>query len=375
MENPFKKPKFKKILLISAGALGAIIILALSTGYLILRGYVRKMNLVDLSDTEENTVEYEDNYDDGSYANYDGSDDTLYSEGLAEAETNTYENEDNISILSVKDDITDIPVMEDKDVLNILLIGSDSRDPKVRGRSDAMMILSVNKKNDKIILTSLLRDIYLTIPGKSSNRLNAAYAQGGAKLLIETIEQNFRIKIDKYVSVDFFAFMDVIDTIGGVTVEVTDEEIPYLNSGVREINRLLDEEITKDTLTTGGKLLLNGKQALGFSRIRYLGTDFARTARQRKIMEQIFNKLKKTSISNIINLLNTVLPKVTTNFTEKEIISHILRLPEYLGYDFEQLRIPANGSYENKKIKKMEVLVIDFEENVKLLQNTIYLTE
>lgn len=375
MENPFKKPKFKKILLISAGALGAIIILALSTGYLILRGYVRKMNLVDLSDTEENTVEYEDNYDDGSYANYDGSDDTLYSEGLAEAETNTYENEDNISILSVKDDITDIPVMEDKDVLNILLIGSDSRDPKVRGRSDAMMILSVNKKNDKIILTSLLRDIYLTILGKSSNRLNAAYAQGGAKLLIETIEQNFRIKIDKYVSVDFFAFMDVIDTIGGVTVEVTDEEIPYLNSGVREINRLLDEEITKDTLTTGGKLLLNGKQALGFSRIRYLGTDFARTARQRKIMEQIFNKLKKTSISNIINLLNTVLPKVTTNFTEKEIISHILRLPEYLGYDFEQLRIPANGSYENKKIKKMEVLVIDFEENVKLLQNTIYLTE
>lgn len=378
MDKPSKKPKFKKILLISLGSVLTLLLLVVSVGYLVLRGFIRKMNLVDLESIEEENnayiADYDEDFSDGDYMFYEEYDETLDSFSVNNTNSGNEDDED-ISILSVNDKVTDIPIMDDKDVINILLIGSDSRDPKVRGRSDAILIMSVNKKKEKIVLTSLLRDIYLDIPGKSSNRINAAYAMGGAKLLIETIEHNFRINIDKYISVDFYAFMDIIDALGGVTIEVSEEEVPYINSSVREINNLLKEDSSKDIITTSGKLLLNGKQTLGFSRIRYLGTDFARTARQREVLEQVFYKLKKSRISNIVNILNVVLPKVTTNFTENEIISHILNIPDYLGYDFEQLRIPLNGSYKNANIKKMAVLVIDFEENIKELQNMIYLTD
>lgn len=265
--------------------------------------------------------------------------------------------------------------MEDKDVLNILLIGSDARDTKSRGRSDAMMILSINKKKETIILTSLLRDIYLDIPGKTGNRLNAAYAIGGPRLLMETIEHNFRIKLDKYISVDFFAFMEIIDAIGGVTVEISDKELEYMNKHISEINKILKEDKKNDLLNSSGEILLNGKQTLGFSRLRYIGTDFARTARQRKVMEQIFKKLKNIGFNKLIDILNIVLPKVTTNFKELEIISHVLRLPDYLGYEFVQWSIPEKGSYSNEKIKGMAVLLIDFEENINQIFNKIYLTE
>jgi len=141
------------------------------------------------------------------------------------------------------------------------------------------------------------------------------------------------------------------------------------------MNLKLNEEADKDVLSAPGKHLLNGKQTLGYCRIRYIGTDFARTARQRKVMEQIFEKMKKAGLLNIIDILNTVLPKVTTNLKEREIISHIINLPDYLRYEFIQCRIPIDGSYENKRIRGMDVLVIDFDKNIKEISQKIYMTE
>lgn len=375
MEKTSKKLKAKKIIIISICSLIAIFLLVVSIGYLTLRSYIRKMNLIDLDSMDEAYYEIAEEYEESTfdneiYGNYDDYHEELYSEHLIDDQ-----NKDNISTLSVNDNISDISIMEDKDVFNILLIGSDSRDSKVRGRSDAMMILSINKKKKAIILTSLLRDIYLNIPGRTGNRLNAAYALGGPKLLMETIEHNFRIKIERYISVDFLAFIDIIDAIGGVTIEVSEKELPFMNSHISEINGILREDKKKDLLTSPGECLLNGKQALGYSRIRYIGTDFARTARQRKVMEQIFEKTKKSGINKLINLLNIILPKVTTNLKEKEIISHIFKLPDYLKYEFVQWSIPVNGSFENAKIRKMDVLIIDFKENINEIFNKIYLTE
>lgn len=370
MKKLFKKIKHKKKILISLSVICLVLIAIVLTGYIILKSYIRKMNLVDKNVAQDNYVSF-DGHDD-----YDGNENTNSPDNLA-ADSDNADSESTYSaeeiVLADYDDVTDIPVMKNKDVINILLIGSDSRNPdNDRGRSDAMMILSVNKRKDTIILTSLLRDIYLSIPGKNANRLNAAYSMGGARLLMETIEDNFRIKLDGYVSVDFYAFLDIIDTIGGVTVEITEEELPVLNDHIRSINGLLHEDADKDLITSAGKHILNGKQALAYSRIRYVGTDFGRTARQRKIMEQVFNKMKSTGIKNIITILNKVLPKVTTDLSEKEIISHVINLPEYLKYEFVQSRIPVDGSYENEKIRGMDVLLIDFKTNIRELAEKIY---
>lgn len=380
MKNTIKKCKIKKVLIISMTTLIVALLTVALIGYLTLRGFIRKMNLVEIDWIQEDYTAYLDDYEEITYDNeiYVLNDENQHTFGTQLAITEDKidgEGKDDISILSVNNNVSDIPIMEDKDVLNILLIGSDARDTKSRGRSDAMMILSINKKKEAIILTSLLRDIYLDIPGKTGNRLNAAYAIGGPRLLMETIEHNFRIKLDKYISVDFFAFMEIIDAIGGVTVEISDKELEYMNKHISEINRILKEDKKNDLLNSSGEILLNGKQTLGFSRLRYIGTDFARTARQRKVMEQIFKKLKNIGFNKLIDILNIVLPKVTTNFKESEIISHVLRLPDYLGYEFVQWSIPEKGSYSNEKIKGMAVLLIDFEENINQIFNKIYLTE
>jgi len=384
MKKSVGKLNVKKIFLISAGVLLALILTVISIGFIIMRHYIRKMNLVD-SDVAQGNYAYADDYNgflssDTAYADEDeilranSGTENMSTDNSAD-ESSGQISTDDAYILQDYTTVKDLPVMEDKDVFNILLIGSDSRDLNDLGRSDAMMILSVNKKTKNIILTSLLRDIYLNIPGKKSNRLNTAYAIGGAKLLTETIEENFKIKLDGYVSVDFFAFLEIIDAIGGVTVEITEEELPFLNSHIRDINKILKEDANKDVLALPGKHLLNGKQTLGYSRIRYVGTDFERTARQRKVIEQIFEKMKKAGIKNIVKLLDIVLPKVTTNLKEIEIISHILNLPDYLGYEFKQWRIPVNGSYRNAKVRGMDVLLIDFEKNIKEISERIYMKE
>jgi LCP family protein required for cell wall assembly len=265
------------------------------------------------------------------------------------------------------------PIMQDKDVFNILLIGSDTRKVGGNGRSDAMIVISINKKTKEIIATSLLRDIYLHIPGKSNNRINAAYALGGADLLMDTVEENFKLQIDRYISVDFFAFIDIVDAIGGVTLEVSEKDIPVINGYIEEINTLTGQEITKDQLTEEGTYLLNGKQTLGYVRNRYVGnSDFERTNRQRKVLEKIFEGVKGLNLLELNKLMNTLLPQVTTNLTQGEIFSLILSVPSFAKYDLKQWRIPIDGSYTGVRIKGMSVLGIDFEKNIKEIQRKIY---
>jgi LCP family protein required for cell wall assembly len=263
--------------------------------------------------------------------------------------------------------------MKDKSVLNILLIGTDTRQMDGPGRSDAIVLVSINRKTQKIIATSLLRDIYLRIPGKGSNRINAAYAYGGADLLMQTIENNFKIKIDRYASIDFFAFMEVVDAVGGVTLEVTKEEIPVINNYVKELNELTNQSENKGCLTEAGTLLLNGKQALGYARDRYIGyADFERTARQRRILEQLYSKVKDLGLIKLNKLLNIILPQITTNLTEGELFTLILSLPSYAKYDLEQWSVPIENTYTFLSIHRMSVLGMDFNKNIKEINKRIY---
>jgi len=372
METNKKKLKHKILLIVSI-SVASVVVITILTAYLMLHSYINKMNLVsaEVNLAEESPVEDEANLQPELSSSIDLADNS---------ESPDISDSPEDEVTSLEEEIRNnmeanqTPIMQDKDVFNILLIGSDTRKTDGRrGLSDAMIIISINKKTKTITATSILRDIYLQIPGKQNNRINAAYALGGADLLMDTIEQNFKIQVDRYASIDFFAFIDIVDAVGGVTLEVTEKEIPVINKYITEINRLTNQVETLDHLIEPGTLLLNGKQALGYARNRYIGNnDFERTARQRRVLEQVFHKIKDIGLLELNSLMNKILPQVTTNLTQGEIFSMILSLPSYAKYDLQQWSIPVNGSYSNMRIRGMAVLGIDFDKNIKEIQKRIY---
>jgi len=259
-------------------------------------------------------------------------------------------------------------------VLNILLIGCDSRTKGGVGRSDAMILVSVNEETKKIHMSSIMRDCYVAIPGRENNRINAAYAFGGGSLLLDTVKTNFAVDVEKYVAFDFCSFIDVVDMNGGVEIDVSEEEKEVLNGYVMDWNAINGKEnVLENQVQTSGLQHLNGVQALCYSRIRFVGNgDFERTERQHEVMNQIFDKIKTLNLLELNDLLNIFLPQIKTNLTEDEILTMLIDVMNYMSYELDSMRIPVEGSYEPLRVNKMAVLGIDLEENQKALEEFIY---
>lgn len=264
--------------------------------------------------------------------------------------------------------------MKEEGVVNILLIGNDSRENGEDGRSDAMILLSINSKSKKLYMTSLLRDIYVDIPGHDGNRLNAAYSFGGAELLMETVEQNFDIEVNRYVLVNFEAFANLVDAVGGVDLELSSEEVEYVNAYLWEYNILTERPEGTDYMDTSlsGLIHLNGPQALAYSRNRYMGTDFGRTERQRKVLSAVIKKLPAAVVTNPREIIDGLMPNLTTNLTRGECYRLSFLAAQFLGYDIVQSSIPQDGTYKNATIRDMAVLEVDFEANKRYIQENIY---
>jgi len=264
--------------------------------------------------------------------------------------------------------------MKEDGVINILLIGNDSRDAGKDGRSDAMILLSISKKTQSIVMLSLLRDMYVEIPGYKDNRLNAAYSFGGAELLMETLEQNLGIEVHRYIQVNFQAFAGLVDAVGGVDLELSNEEVQYVNGYLTEYNMLEGRPEGTDYLDSGayGMLHLNGPQALAYCRIRYIGSDFARTQRQRDVLMAVIKKAPKALLTNAGELLEGLLPNLTTNLTEAECRELSLQVINLARYELAQTRIPIDGSYQNAKIDGKSVLQVDFEKNQEFIRQVLY---
>jgi len=256
-------------------------------------------------------------------------------------------------------------------VTNIVLAGMDGRVTVAGARTDTIMLISVNSRTGKVKVTSLLRDIYVDIPGHEGNRLNTAYRFGGSDLLRATIENNFKIKVDGFVGVDFIMFQRAIDAVGGVMVDIQEKEIENLNSNIREIN--LIDGIAEDTdyITQPGSQLLNGRQALGYVRIRKVGSDFARTQRQRTVLEQVYSRALKMGPIALTGLLEDLLPDVSTDMDKGQIVTLALRVL-LAGSDIEMFRLPVDGGYESVSIRGMSVLDLDWEKNRAALRDFIY---
>ena len=249
-------------------------------------------------------------------------------------------------------------LMSNRRVKNILFIGCDD-DSGGSQRSDSIMLVSIDKVHRKIKLTSFMRDTWVYIPDNDYAKLNAAYAYGGAGLLMDTIEYNFGIKVDNYALVDFEIFSSIIDELGGVEVEVTKKEADFINENTRQT-------------VSAGVTKLNGDEALVYCRIRYLDSDFMRTQRQRKVMSAIVDQVKHSGPIKDYQLAEVILPQVRTDITKGEMIGIGLGALGYLTYDVEQLRIPVDNSYTSQYFGSQQALSIDFDKNKSELRNFIY---
>ncbi|MCQ2471792.1 MAG: LCP family protein [Clostridia bacterium] len=244
------------------------------------------------------------------------------------------------------------------DVLNILLIGLDKADGGV-SRSDSMMLLSIDKSTRTLKLTSFLRDMWVKIPGYYNAKLNAAYAYGGAQLTVDTIESNFNIDIDHFVLVDFDMFEQIIDSLGGVTVDITEREAEFLRTHTR-------------VKVPAGENTLNGEYALIYSRIRKLDSDFYRTQRQRKVMTSIINKAKRSNPITLVNMVSDIMPLITTDINRSELTGLAFSALKYIRYDIDQLQVPADGTYSSQMISGQSALVPNMEANKTNIYNFIY---
>ena len=250
-------------------------------------------------------------------------------------------------------------------MVNILLIGTDSRSGNVeaQGRSDSMMLASYNRQTHTVKLISLMRDSWVKVNGKYWGRLNTAYNSGGAGGLINTLNLNFDLDVQYYAAVSFTAFEELIDRIGGVTVDLTRHEANYINQKVgRRVLKVED-----------GPVLLDGELALWYARCRADSDgDFSRTERQRHLLELILASMQQDGgLDDLLGLASYAVENVTTNLT----LDMMLQLGTSIlsgTTTLESYRLPFDDTWHYADKNGAAVLSIDLEENTRLLHEAIY---
>lgn len=252
-----------------------------------------------------------------------------------------------------------------KDIKNIALFGVDTEDGGV-GRSDSIMVATLDPIHKKLKLTSLMRDSYVNIEGYGNDKLNHAYAFGGPQLSIKTINENFGFNIEDFISVNFSSLPVIIDILGGIELEITDEEVGLINNYVSSLN-------SSSYVTSSGYQYLNGDQALAYSRVRYTeGGDYKRTERQRLVLEAVFEKLLSTPASSYSSILNNVLPYVQTNLSPTEILSLGTKVVGIGSTSLQQERFPRDGFAEGTMINGIYYLQYDKTTTIEQVRNYIF---
>ena len=250
---------------------------------------------------------------------------------------------------------------KDEDVFNVLLVGTDSRDPNSdMGRSDSMMLVSFNKSKNKSTVVSFLRDSLVDIDGYGKSRLGHTYAYGGIGLTINTINKTYDLDIQNYITIDFENLVSIIDEIGGVKVFITEEEAEfYRQNGMPDIQ--------------SGDMTLTGSQALAHARNRTLGSDFERTRRQRSVMYGIYRQIMaEKDASAILPLINYCMNHVKTNMSVTEIYDLAKQVLAIDNLRMQQASMPTEGAYQPVTYEGMDVLEIDIEANKKYLNELLY---
>ena len=240
-------------------------------------------------------------------------------------------------------------------VINIALFGIDAQDGEA-GRSDSIIIATLDTTHKKLKLTSIMRDSYVTIADRGQDKINHAYAFGGAQLAIKTLNENFDLNIEDFVAVNFTTMPKIIDKLGGVTIDITSEEVSHIPG-----------------VDSAGTYTLTGEQALAYSRIRYAsGGDYVRTDRQRTVLNKVFEKILATNVTQYPSLLSEILPMVKTSLDYSEILDLGNEVLKMGVTNLEQERFPRDEYCEGKMISGIYYLTFDKENTVQQLHDYIF---
>lgn len=285
-----------------------------------------------------------------------------------------------------KVDVSKYDTISDSEIVNILLVGADKNLDEQNSsgasrRSDTMMIATLDMKHKKLKVTSLMRDMYVEIPGHGSHKLNAAYSLGGIKLLYETIAKNFGIKMKGYAEVNFDAFVDVINAVGGVEATLTESEAVNLN----DTNYIKRKKYRNVKV---GKQVLNGYQALGYCRIRHgkwkngrspavitasgKRDDYGRTERQRLVIQALLKKVKSMSPAKWFDLVDVILPNVKTDLDKDDIKTYLMAVVKMGTTELKQYSLPIQNGYTSQVINGADCLVPDLVKNREALEDFIF---
>lgn len=280
---------------------------------------------------------------------------------------------ENIDLSKMSDTFKN--ALHEDGVYNILLVGVEAigNSSVASGRTDSIMIATINTKQKTLGLTSIMRDSYVTIPGYYDTKINAAFGHGGIELLYETIAYNYNLRLDGSAIVSFKTFQKIIDELGGIDIEITPAEAQYLNTTnyvSKKSNRTLKP----------GMNHMNGNQALGYARVRYRATldgsvdDFGRTSRHRRVMGAIFKEVKKSNPITLVKLLDTVFSQVQTDIKKSNASSYLAEVMELSldGVPLDNLRLPIDGSYQGAKINRQAVVTFDAAANKEALANFVF---
>lgn len=281
---------------------------------------------------------------------------------------------DSLEISETLPVIPDSQISGDDDVVNILLIGTDERTTEynTNARADSMILVSINKDKHTVRLVSLERGIGVPIlDGDLKGQydlLTHVFRWGGADLLIRTVEHCFKIECDRYVRLNFAAVKDIVDAVGGVDVELTEAEAGYLGQFIHNSTTTGKQEPLKT-----GMNHLDGGTALAYARLREIDSDWQRVGRQRKVILAVVEALKDSSLIELNDLADTVLPLIQTNLTKLEIADLILYAPNFLRSEFDQMTIPKQGTYGGMSIRNGGgAFAVDYEINNDLLYRFLY---
>ena len=363
-KSPKKGKKFAKAMGILFCVLAVLALAGFGIYHGVLNYYLNKINIV----TEEEELQFETQ--------------RLTEEVPAEtvAETVTEEEIPETEEIDLHGTFGtgELPLICDtKKVTNILLLASDARSKSGAGRTDVMMLVSINQETGKIVLCSFLRDLYAKYPTEPKNpinggydKLNHAHAYGGPALTMAVLKETFNIDVKHYAKVDFSSFVQVVDALGGVDLSLTPAEVRFINQ--YEIGNALEGRISGYTPNPlpqkEGVHHLNGVQALTHARNRKIGSDFQRTQRQRALISAMVSKASTLSLSEINHLLDVVLPLVTTNMQVDTMKGLIAKAPAMIGYEMESTKIPLEGTYSSRRYN----LIPDLKKNCFPLYEMIY---
>lgn len=252
---------------------------------------------------------------------------------------------------------------------NIMLIGMDRRDDSWEGNSDTMMLVSVNEEKEQISIISMMRDMGVNIPGIGVRKMNAANANGGAELVLETVQANFDVDVERYASVDFEDLIAIVDAVGGVELTMSDEEAEQVNNEVTYLCGLQELDPTSYYLPGGGTYLCNGMQAVNYARIRFVGnSDYERTERQRTLVTGILEKVKGLDAANLLKLTQEILENVEHNIPISEWMQLVWKAEEMLQYEIVTDRIPYDGLFYSEG----ELLMPEWDATLERLYATLY---